>query len=322
MTRRTLYIAFLIAIGGIIAAFVLFLIIQITNFTDKNQFAPLIEDDVSSAGDGKPDNQSPRGAAALLGITPVSFDNITEFTTDKGRKIRLSGSAQPQAILTLQNRGARLRQIKSDDNGNWGVTLDVDRQAMAIEAVLFMDDPAIEMRSDDVIFRIPVPNYAPSLDRDTRPPALLIKCSPGQATKIIQSPFQGSNTGKGFKLLALDYDGSGGVIFSGQAPNSGRVRLYLGDSAIGETGVQSDGFWQFTAAQILPLGSYDIWAELIRPDVERLRIGTGFERLPPLSQSSSDEGALSVHFGPVFWQIRRSLIGGGTQSTAIFAATP
>jgi hypothetical protein len=68
----------------------------------------------------------------------------------------------------------------------------------------------------------------------------------------------------------------------------------------------------------MPLGEYEVRAELL-DGVGNPVVSVPFERLAPMPQSESDDGSLSVSFSSYRWQIRRSLIGGGAQSTVIFA---
>jgi len=76
----------------------------------------------------------------------------------------------------------------------------------------------------------------------------------------------------------------------------------------------------------LPRSRINIRAELIpaqgtpnAPD-EPISITVPFNFIPPLQEEDTDgSGALSVNVDPQQWQIRRTLIGGGGQSTAIFS---
>ena len=297
-------------LGGLFLAFILFFIVQISGLMRAGQLPGVGGDSVDETGIAMP---------GKIGRNPASFNNISEFASETGRKMRVSGKADAGSVVVLLNRGERLRQIKTNADGDWGVTLDIDGQAMAIEALMFTGEGEVNIRSDETIFRIPVPRGAAIAAANYTAPALVIICSSGGTSRIIQSPFGKSPTTGPLSLGAIDYDDAGGVIFSGSASAEGRVRIYLGGSAIGETGVQADGRWNFTAGKMLPLGEYDVWAELIRPDEERVRLGVVFERLPALPQTESDDGSLSVKFEPLRWQVRRSLVGGGSQSTVIFA---
>ena len=195
---------------------------------------------------------------------------------------------------------------------------------MAIEAVLYdtrvQTDGAVEItsatsiRGVETIFRIHRPT-----DSDPNASALIMISAPGAATRLIQSPFGGIPASGPLAIGAIDYDDAGGVIFSGLSEVQGSVRLSAANAVIGDTRVGPDGRWAYIASSVMPLGEYRVQAELIDGPGAGASISVPFERLPPLPATESDDGALSVSFEPFRWQIRRSLIGGGLQSTAIFA---
>ena len=77
---------------------------------------------------------------------------------------------------------------------------------------------------------------------------------------------------------------------------------------------------------MLPAREIEIKAELLAaqgiPDAPEgpTSISVPFNFLPPLQEEETDgSGALSVNFEPKQWQVRRTLIGGGGQSTVIFS---
>ncbi|MEP1229133.1 MAG: hypothetical protein ABJG88_00510 [Litorimonas sp.] len=298
------------ALGGLFIAFILFFLIQIAGVMRSGQLLGV---------GGRPQNDNAEQQVDRIAMQPVSFENISEFLSGDNRKMRLSGRAEPDSVIVLLNRGERMRQIKTNAEGAWGVTLDIDGQAMAIEALMFTGQDQVSIRSDETIFRIPTPRDETIASANYITPALIIICNSGGPSRVIQSPFGQSPTQGPLGFNAIDYDDAGGVILSGTTSVNGRVRLYLGEQVIGETGVRADGRWTFTAGKILPLGEYNVWAELNPVNGQSVRIGVVFERLPPLPQTVGDDGSISVSFEPLRWQIRRSLLGGGSQSTVIFA---
>ena len=274
--------------------------------------------------DSAPRDPASRPAAASL--TPVSIAQVSELP---GPALRLSGTAEAASVVMLLDRGERIRQVRSDESGQWSATLDVPPRPMAIEAVLFeaapgdgdsaADGAAVSpgIRGAQTVFRVHRPT-----DREAGLPPLIMVSAPAAPTRIVSSPFGGLPASGPLAMGAIDYDDAGGVIFSGLSTAPGRVRLYVANTQIGETRVGADGRWAYIASSVMPLGEYDVRAELLpsEPAGERGSVSVLFERLPPVAASGSDdEGALSVNFEPFRWQIRRSLVGGGMQSTAIFA---
>jgi len=252
------------------------------------------------------------------GITPVIFRTVSEYGDTSARQLRLNGTSEPNAVLIVLNRNERLRQIKADDDGNW--TLDIQIKTadiMVIEVVMFAEG-GLNVRGDETVFRVPVPNESTS---EVINAALIMVTAPGGPTRIIQSPFGGSPTNGPLSMGPIDYDDSGGVIFSGTTEEEGRVRLYAENQVIGETRVGAGGRWNFIAGrQMLPRGEYAISAELIKSDGIRARVTVPFERLAPSQDPDSLPSDIpDIRYEPFRWQIRRQLLGGGAQYTAIFA---
>lgn len=260
-------------------------------------------------------NRSAEKAVADTGVIPVIFRTLSEYGALGEKILRLNGTSEPNAVLILLNKNQRLRQIKADESGNWSLDINVDETgAMVLEIVMFVEG-GLNVRGDETVFRIPVPKTA---EEDKDKPALIMVTAPGGPTRIIQTPFRGSPTDGPLTMGPIDYDDSGGVIFSGTTEEEGRVRIYAGASAVGETSVGAGGRWYFIASEMLPLGEYDISAELIKSDGVKARVSVPFERLPP-SKNPEISDVPDIRYEPFRWQVRRQLLGGGAQYTAIFA---
>ncbi|GLQ20996.1 hypothetical protein ACFFUB_07440 [Algimonas porphyrae] len=257
-------------------------------------------------------------------LTPVSFTRVSETQTAEGAVLRLSGLAEPASVIALLDRGERILQVRASAQGVWSAMVDVSGQGMAIEAILYDTSvqtggaveitSATSIRGVETIFRIHRPT-----EEQPDAPALIMISAPGAPTRLIQSPFGGIPASGPLAIGAVDYDDAGGVIFSGLSEVQGSVRLSVANAVIGDTRVGPDGRWAYIASSVMPLGEYAVRAELIDGPGAGANVSVPFERLPPLPATESDDGTLSVSFEPFRWQIRRSLIGGGMQSTAIFA---
>jgi len=265
-------------------------------------------------------------APIAASLTPVTFTRVTEVIIDGRSVLQLSGLAQPLSVVALSDRGERVLQVRTTEQGVWSARLEVTGPGMAVEAILFDtlsgavgDDGGQELdamtsiRGVETIFRI----QRPSEGGDAAP-ALIMITKPGAPTRMVQSPFGGLPSKGPLAIGAIDYDDKGGVIFSGLSEIEGRIRLYVGNGAIGETRVGPNGRWTYIAGSVMPLGEYEVRAELLDGGDNPV-VSVPFERLPPMPPSDSDDGSLSVSFSSYRWQIRRSLVGGGTQSTVIFA---
>lgn len=303
---------------------------------------------------------TPAQTTSAASLTPVTFTRVSEVVVEGRTVLQISGLAQPFAVVVLLDRGDRIRQVRASAQGVWSAQIDVSGPGMAIEAVLFEGSEAqpqgptnvpgtlesmTQIRGVETIFRLqrpadPDPDPEPdsessslaersALDSseldiplvrlDTGP--LIMITAPGAPTRLVRTPFSDLPTNGAISLMTIDYDDSGGVIVSGQSGRPGRIRIYVGDAPIGETRVGEDGIWTYYDRLVMPFGTYDVRAEIVE-DPLGATVSVPFERLPPLPASPSDDGSLSVSFSPQRWQIRRSLVGGGSQSTVIFAPAP
>ena len=151
--------------------------------------------------------------------------------------------------------------------------------------------------------------------------------APGSPTRIIQSPFGGVPRTGPLSLSVIDYDYTGGVIITGSSSIPGRVRLFAEDKVIGETGIGVGGRWNFIAGHMLPGANITLRAALLpaagTPNAPRepAVVSVPFIFIPPPEEGDNPDGSgsLFVNIDPLQWQIRRTLIGGGAQSTIIFA---
>ena len=291
---------------GLLLAVLLLGAVQITSFLGRT----VSPDEVAAA---------PVSAEVDTGITPVIFRTVNEYGPKGERMLRLNGTSEPDAVLIVLNKNERVRQIKADAEGNWALDIEVvPADIMVIEIVMFVEG-GLNVRGDETVLRIPVPTQDDAKQNeinDTRL-ALLMVTAPGGPSRIVQSPFGGSPTDGPLTMGPIDYDDSGGVIFSGTTEEEGRVRIFAGPQQIGETRVGAGGRWNFIAGNMLPLGEYEIAAELVKSDGVAARVSVAFELLPPSTNSSSS--LADVRYEPFRWQVRRELLGGGAQYTAVFA---
>lgn len=291
---------------GLVLAVLLMVAVQMTSFL--SQTPGLSENNAKPAiSESKADT----------GIVPVIYRTISEYGGVSDKQLRINGTSEPGAVLILLNQNERLRQIKADEAGNWSVDVQVDPQnIMVLEIVMFVEG-GVNVRGDETVFRIPVPSD--DTEGLTSKPALIMVTAPGGPTRIVQTPFGGSPTNGPLTMGPIDYDDAGGVIFSGTTEEEGRVRIFAGPQAIGETRVGAGGRWNFIAGGgMMPFGEYDVAAELIKSDGVKARVSVPFEKLAP-SKNAVASIVPDVRYEPFRWQVRRQLLGGGVQYTAIFA---
>ena len=112
--------------------------------------------DVVSESDSEVQND-PKAEPVENSLQPVYVRTISEYGSGTTRKLRLGGTSQPNAVLTLLNQNERMRQLKVDENGLWQAELDFDSNAsLVLEVIMFVEDgPSV--RGDETIYRLPVP---------------------------------------------------------------------------------------------------------------------------------------------------------------------
>lgn len=281
---------------------------------------------------------SEAAAGTPPGIEPASFQQIGEFRDGGTQRLRLSGSAEAGAVVVITNKGERLRQIGVNDLGQWALTIDAEPGLMVLEAQLYMEEDDPPIRSEETVFRLSVPDSENAsetglqINAETPPAtryktsALIMVTAPGSPSRVIQSPFGETPSAGPLNLSVIDYDYTGGIIITGTSSVPGRVRFYAQDTVIGETGIGVGGRWNFIAGSLLPRAKIILRAELIPaqgvPNAPAIpsRISIPFNFIPPLKEEDTDgSGALSVNIEAQQWQIRRTLIGGGGQSTVVFS---
>lgn len=282
---------------GLALAVILMIIVQITQSV-RGQF---FDHDTVTEEDSEPQT-----------VRPILIDSVSE----SAGSLNIRGISHPNVRVSFQNFGESLAEIQASSDGEWAVNLPiVERDRLQIRIVEYVaeDTPVL---ADETVFRIPPPILDDaSMDRD--PQALIFVAVPGKPSSIFQSPFRGLPTSGGVSMGSIDYDESGGVIFSGTSENSGRIRVFANNTAIGEQAVDANGRWYFIAPDTLPAGQFDIGAAHITENGILSQIKVPFERLT-LARGDPDN-TLEVFYFPYSWQIRRQLVGGGHQYTAVFA---
>ncbi|WP_371398040.1 hypothetical protein [Fretibacter rubidus] len=256
-------------------------------------------------------------------VRPISFGTVSEING----MLRMAGTSEPDATVSIVSGGAVAQQTRADDNGMWSAVLPVfgtDTQMIDLVMSLPSGD---NIRSDETLFRIPYPSEVNDADdtiQSATPPSakppLILRTMPGAPSKLIQSPFGSVPTVGPLSLGPIDYDDSGGAVFRGMSERPGRVRLSVeGGGVIGDQPVLDDGQWFFIVGETLPTGTYNMSIRLMTPDMDDVVLTVPFERLSPRRGQQVEGFAVSALYRENSWQVRRELLGGGAQYTVIFA---
>lgn len=250
--------------------------------------------------------------------------------TQSGSQFSLMGAGVSGAGISLLMASHEIARTKVDASGKWKIDFSYDFQTDpgVVDVLMFTPD-GHEIRSDQSLFVIPVSFKPPNIqerktgeeskiDHENVTRVLLLLTAPGASSRVLQTPYPSLLQSNGLSLEVIDYDNSGGVIFSGSANRLGKVRIYADGNLVGETHVDSGGRWSLIFGNIMPLGEYEISAELVVEDRPSVRLTLPFERMRPMFEAEGSPKLLVQHLDDRI-QIGRALFGGGYQYSVIYA---
>ena len=244
-------------------------------------------------------------------IIPPSFDIVR--VDPRGTAV-IAGRAMALSTVSLIASGAELDTIEVDESGEWVMIIDEPLPAGAVELSLLMTTAEGQnVRSEQIVI-VSVPET-----RDETP--LVVLGRPGEASRLLQSPFDGVSNGP-LALETVDYDESGTVIFSGRATVGTQVRVLANEQEIGTTRTDTDGRWSLMAGAAFEPGLYDLQIDMMDADGRVLAvIVLPFERATPQEAARANaSGQVVVQPGNSLWRIARRLYGQGVQYTVIYEA--
>jgi nucleoid-associated protein YgaU len=121
-------------------------------------------------------------------------------------------------------------------------------------------------------------------------------------------------------LDAIDYDESGNLSMSGQAPEGASVRIYLDNRPIGGATTGEAGVWRLAPEISVPPGLYRMRVDQVdRGGRVVARIETPFSRAGPMGDLPRG-AVIFVQPGNSLWRIARRSYGKGVRYTVIYEA--
>lgn len=255
-----------------------------------------------------PDVEKTAAITENYDLTPASLfsgsGNAAGFT--------VTGFAMPNVELTLSRAGQVIAHTSADTEGNWVLGFDLEDTVDVAELKLRSKAPTGETIPSDQSLVIVA-------NREL--PWLILLTGPGSRSSILQSPFGALPSTNGFALETIDYDNSGGVIFSGTSNRPGRVQIFANNQLLGESQIDPQGRWSLIFGNILLLGNYKISATLTPHDrTEAGQITLPFARMQPMFETEGNPPIVVERLNDRI-QIGRALHGGGYQYTVIYAPT-
>lgn len=297
--------SFLIATGLLIAAVAAAAVFIVTRpGAEDVDPAPAVQSEAERRA--LEESNEPRSALA-----PPSFDIVR--VDPRGTAV-VAGRAAPGARVALTAGDLRIAEVEADDSGEWVMIIDDPLPAGSAELSLLMTTPeGQEIRSEQVVV-VSVPE-----SRDETP--LVVLGRPGEASRVLQSPFDGVATGP-LALETVDYDESGTVIFSGRATPGTRVRVLADGDPVGMVRADEEGRWSLEAGAAFEPGVYDLQIDMLDDEDQVVAvIVLPFERASAQQAiEARSEGRVVVQPGNSLWRIARRLYGDGFQYTVIYEA--
>ncbi|WBQ11128.1 Ig-like domain-containing protein [Hyphomonadaceae bacterium ML37] len=263
-----------------------------------------------------PASAAPDPAAAVsqpapVALTAPSFDIVR--VDPRGTAV-LAGRGAPGSRVALMSGDQEIASVEIDAAGEWVMIVDRPLPAGSVELSLIMVTPdGQEIRSDQVVV-VSVPE-----SRDRTP--LVVLGRPGEASRVLQSPFDGVSMGP-LSLETVDYDESGSVIFAGRAEPGSSVRVIADGQVVGQTTAGPNGRWTVQAGRDFAPGVYNLQVDQLDADGRVTAvIALPFERASAEDALAAREaGRVVVQPGNSLWRIARRLYGDGVQYTVIYQA--
>ncbi|MGF1461993.1 MAG: LysM peptidoglycan-binding domain-containing protein [Maricaulaceae bacterium] len=223
-----------------------------------------------------------------------------------------AGRGEPGARIVLQDQSGVLEETAVEPSGEWVIIRSEPLSPGARELTVLQQvegqDPQVSVQSVLVV----IPER-----EDARATVVLGK--PGGPSTVLQSPFEDQDIGP-LRLETVDYDDAGGVIFSGQAAPTARVRVLANEAVLGETRADDEGRWAVVAGATLPAGVYDLQVDQIDADGRvSAVIALPFEREAP-GEIALGPDRVVVQPGDSLWRMARRLYGEGVQYTVLYGA--
>jgi hypothetical protein len=121
-------------------------------------------------------------------------------------------------------------------------------------------------------------------------------------------------------LDAIDYDDTGNLSMSGQAPEGTQVRIYLDNRPIGGATTGEAGVWRLAPSISVPPGLYKMRVDQVdRTGRVVARVETPFSRAGPMGDLPRG-AVVFVQPGNSLWRIARRSYGHGVRYTVIYDA--
>jgi nucleoid-associated protein YgaU len=269
--------------------------------------------------------RSATGVEPSTGAASPSFD-IVRVAPGGGAVI--AGRAEPGAEVEVRAGDRVIDRVQASRRGEWVSTPVEPLAPGAQELTLAARRAGAQAVESEQAVVVAVPESRPPQQpgvAEAQAPAepvavLLPKDSRGQG-RILQAPGRISSDGR-LALMVVDYDESGRIRLTGEAPPGAPIRLYVDNRPAGEVVAGENGQWSTVLEEELGPGDYTLRLDQLDATGHPVaRVETPFTRVsqPPI------EGKMQVDYiivqpGNSLWRIARRLYGKGITYVHIYEA--
>jgi hypothetical protein len=250
-----------------------------------------------------------------------SFDVVR--INPKGDTV-MAGRAEPGEIVIIMDADKEIDRVTADQRGEWVFIpekpLPPGSRRLSLETLAEVKGP--KRLEDVVVLVVPEPekDIAGRLtEKPTQPLAIKVPRKGAGPTKVLQKPTPASQT---FVLTVdvVDYDDSGQLIISGQAPTKAMVQLYLDSRFIGRNRADDAGAWTLNPEAPVAPGLYTLRADQVDADGKVLaRVSLPFSRAAFLTAMGPGTFVV-VQPGNSLWRLARRTYGDGFGYSVIYEA--
>ncbi len=226
----------------------------------------------------------------------------------------IAGHAAPGAEVTLQTGPRLLDHVTTDQRGAWVMVpqqlLPPGASVLTLSARL--PDGRAVAGDASVVLVVPAPQPAQAASEPAAPPLALLLPANGPS-RTLQLP--GGKLG----MDTVDYDDKGAIRFSGSAPASAPVRVYVDNVPAGDASADAAGRWTLSPGAAVAVGKHQLRVDQLDGlgHVSH-RVELPFQR--DILTASQVGSQTVVQPGQNLWRLARRAYGSGLRYTVIYAA--
>lgn len=240
----------------------------------------------------------------------------------------IAGRAAPGSRVVLRDDETPIGEAVADAAGTFVIipeqplapgarTLDLEAGAAGV-APGRSEDMVVVMVPETAETAVPVgaADAAASPPEPPQPVAVALpRQGPGAGTVLQPAGPDGA-----LAIDTIDYDQAGHVTVAGRAPPRARIRLYLGETLVGDSSAGGSGRWTAAVEAAVPPGLYALRVDQVAGDGHVVaRVEVPFDRRA-IAAEPGRRAVVVIRRGNTLWHIARRTYGRGIDYTIIYAA--